>query len=142
MIKFTNTIEINRSSHEVFDYLADLEHTPRWNWAIDSTRKISSGPIRVGTEYRQTRSVPQKATETLRITSYEPARLVAVEGTLGHFPARLTYELTGNGAGTMLTNTVELDPPPAFQIAGPLLSRRIRSSVAENLTVLKELLER
>ena len=142
MIKFTNTIEINRSSHEVFDYVADLEHTPQWNWAIDSTQKVASGPIGIGTEYRQTRSVPQKATETLRITAYEPIGLVAVEGTLGPFPARLTYELTGNGPGTTLTNTVELDPPPALRFAGPLLSRRIRDSVAENLTVLKELLER
>jgi len=142
MIKFTNIVEINRPSREVFEYVSDLENTARWNWAIDSTRKISSGPIGIGTEYRQTRSVPQEATETLRITSYEPTRLVAVEGTLGPFPARLTYEFTGNGSDTTLTNAVELDPPPAFRIAGPLLSRRIRSSVAENLTVLKELLER
>ena len=142
MIKFTNTVEISRSSHEVFDYVADLEHTPRWNWAIHSTRKVGDGPIGIGTEYRQTRRVPQGSTETLRITSYEPTRLVAVEGTLGPFPSRLTYEITDNGADTTLTNTVELDPPPAFRIAGPLLSRRIRSSVAENLTVLKGLLER
>lgn len=141
MIDFTNTVAIDRPREAVFGYLGDLENTPRWNWAVDSTRKVTGGPVGVGTEYRQTRSVPTRATESLRITAYEPARRMEVEGTLGPFPARLTYDLTDDGAGTVLTNTVELDPPPALRIASPLLSRRIRSSVAENLSVLKRLLE-
>jgi uncharacterized protein YndB with AHSA1/START domain len=141
VIRFTNTIEIERPRNEVFAYLGDLEHTPEWNWAVDETTKTTEGPAGVGTEYRQTRSVPTRATETLRITAFEEPRLVAVEGTLGPFPARLSYELKDEGRHTTVINTVELDPPGMLRIASPILSRRIKASVADNLNVLKEQLE-
>jgi uncharacterized membrane protein len=141
MIQFTNTVEIDRSRDEVFAYLGDLEHTPEWNWAIADTTKVSEGAIGVGTEYRQTRSVPAQSTETLRITSYEKPTIIGVAGRLGAFPARLSYELRTNGSGTTVTNTVELDPPGVLAVTAPLLSRRIKASVADNLAVLKERLE-
>ena len=59
MVQFSNTVEIARPRSEVFAYLADLEHTPEWNWAITETRKVTSGPVGVGTVYQQTRSVPR-----------------------------------------------------------------------------------
>ena len=34
MIRFANTIDIAREPATVYAYLADLEHTPEWNWAI------------------------------------------------------------------------------------------------------------
>lgn len=36
---FENTLEIARDPRVVYTYLADLEHTPEWNWAITSTRR-------------------------------------------------------------------------------------------------------
>jgi len=141
LIQFTNTIHIDRPDHEVFAYLADLEHTPEWNWAIEATEKLDDGPIGVGSEYRQRRSVPSRTTEQLTITALEPPLLLGVEGTLGPFPARLSYRLEDQGGGTRLTNTVELDPPLALRLASPIMSRRIESSVADNLGELKRILE-
>jgi hypothetical protein len=42
-IRFENTIT-ERSSGDVFAYLADFEKVPTWNYAIAETRKISEGP--------------------------------------------------------------------------------------------------
>jgi uncharacterized membrane protein len=58
MTNVTNTILINRPVDEVYAFLADLEHTPEWNWAISETKKTTPGPVAVGTRYRQSRSVP------------------------------------------------------------------------------------
>jgi hypothetical protein len=58
METFANTVTIDRPAKEVFEFLADFENVPRWNYAIDRTRKTSPGPVTVGTTYRQTRSIP------------------------------------------------------------------------------------
>ncbi|MGH8872865.1 MAG: SRPBCC family protein [Acidimicrobiia bacterium] len=141
MISFTNTVHIERHVEEVFAYLADLEHTPEWNWAITETKKITPGPISVGTRYRQMRSVPQAATEDLEVTVLQPNRRIDVEGTLAQLPAHLTYQLEETDTGTRLTNTVVLEPQGALRVAGPLVGGRIKRAVADNLGQLKALLE-
>ena len=141
MIRFTNTVEIERPIDDVFTYLSDLEHVPEWNWAVTATRKISEGQIGVGTEYLQARSVPEPTTETLRITAFEPPRTIAIEGTLGPFPARIGYRLQGVDGRTTVVNEVELDPPGIARLVAPIASRRIQNSVADYLHVLRTLLE-
>ena len=141
MMRFENMVEIARDPRIVYAYLADLEHTPEWNWAVTSTRKVTPGPVGVGTRYRQTREVPRPAVELLELTRLVPDRTVEVEGSIGAFRARVRYELEPTAHGTRLTNRVELDPRvPLGPFAG-LVGGRIRSSVAENLGRLKGLLE-
>ena len=141
MIHFENTLEIAGDPRVVYSYLADLEHTPEWNWAITSTRKVTPGPAGVGTRYRQTREAPRPAVELLELTRLVPDRTVEVEGSIGAFRARVRYELQPIAVGTRLTNRVELGPPVPLGPLTDLVSGRIRSSVAENLGVLKGLLE-
>ena len=64
-----------------------------------------------------------------------------VAGTLGPFDARITYGLAPVGSGTRLTNRVDLDPRLAVGFVGDVVGGRIRAAVAENLGVLKTLLE-
>ena len=141
MITFSNTVDIARPPAEVFAYLADLEHTPEWNWAITSTRKVSPGPVGVGTRYQQSRSVPRSAVEMLEVTELQADSRIEVAGDLGPFRAHLTYELAPTAGGTRLTNSVDLDPPGALGLFGGLFTGRIQASVAENLGVLRTLLE-
>lgn len=141
MIRFTNSIDIAADSTSVFDYLVDLEHVPEWNWAIDSTEKLTPGPVRVGTMYRQVRSVPRPAVENLEITLLDPGRRVDLAGVLGPFPSRLSYMIESIPGGTRLTNHIDLDPPIPLGPVGDVVGSRVRGSVAENLAVLKRLLE-
>jgi hypothetical protein len=141
VIHFENTVEIARDPRVVYTYLADLEHTPEWNWAITSSRKVTPGPVGVGTRYRQVREVPRAAVELLELTGLVPDRTVQVEGSIGGFRARVGYELEPSALGTRLTNRVELDPRVPLGPLTNLVGRRIRSSVADNLDVLKGLLE-
>jgi uncharacterized protein YndB with AHSA1/START domain len=141
VIRFSNTIEIARSPAEVFAYLADLEHTPEWNWAITSTRKLSPGRVAVGSRYRQTRSVPRPAVETLEVTRLDPDRTIEVVGDLASFPGHATYELFPGPRGTTLTNSVELEPPGPIGLLCSLFTSRVQASVAANLGVLRAVLE-
>jgi carbon monoxide dehydrogenase subunit G len=141
MASFTNVVEINRPAHDVFAFLADLENVARWNHAITETRKTSPGEVGVGTTYEQTRSIPTPSREHLTITSFEPGRHLTVEGTLARYRARLQYTVDEHDGATRLTNTVDLQLTGAARVLGSVAVARIRSAVAENLELLKRVLE-
>ena len=141
-IKFTNTVTIDRPPAEVFAFLAAFENLSRWNYAISQTRNITSGPVRVGSQYRQTRTVPRRSEETFEVTDFEPDRRIAIRGVLGPFAAELTYLLDRTGDATTLTNAVHLQPPGVLSVIAPLATARIKSAVAANLDRLKQILER
>ena len=141
-MRFTNTVRIERPVAEVFDYLADFENLPRWNYAIHETRKVGDGPVGVGSRYVQTRTIPTHSEETFEVTAFEPHRRLAIRGRFGPFPAESTYDLASDGDLTTLANTMELHPPRPVSLVAPLASHGIKSAVAANLETLRRILER
>ena len=140
-MRFTNTITIDRPATAVFEYLADLENLPRWNYAIVETHKVSQGPVGVGTVYQQVRSVPRRSEEGFEVTAYNPPRQLEIQGQLGPFPSRLSYALDTVPEGTRVTNSVELELRGPGRLLGRVAVPRVRDAVAANLQKLKELLE-
>lgn len=141
MATFENTVMIARSIEDVFGFLSDLENIPKWNYAIVETRKVSEGPVGVGTTYHQVRSVPSRSEERLEITTYSPPRQLEIRGQLGPFASRLFYVLAVTPDGTRLTNTVEVELRGPGRLLGRVAVPRVREAVAANLRKLKELLE-
>jgi uncharacterized protein YndB with AHSA1/START domain len=138
---FENTITIRRSVEDVFRFLADFENDPKWNDAIVQTRKVSAGPVGVGTIYHQVRSVPSQSEERFEVTTYDPPQRLEIRGQLGPFPSRLFYALDAIPEGTRVTNTVELTLRGPIRLVGPVAVPRVRAAVAANLRKLKERLE-
>jgi hypothetical protein len=140
-MRFTNTITINRRADEVFGYLADLENLPRWNYAIRETRKVTAGPVTVGTRFHQVRTVPDLQEEGLEVIELDAGRKLTVRGTLNRFPAELSYLLRPEGDATVLVNTVDLVTPRPLALVGSLATRQVKAAVAANLDVLRQILE-
>ena len=141
-VTFENSIVVRRRASEVFDYLADLENIPQWNYAIAETAKITAGPIGVGTRYRQTRTLPKPAVEEVEVQEFVPSNRLVIHGRLGPFTATLAYDLEEIDEGVIVRNVVELTGGGLIRIAAPLVSGRIKDAVAVNLDVLKRRLER
>jgi len=142
MAAFDNTVTISRPAGEAFAYLADAENLPRWNYAIEQTRKISPGPVGVGTVYRQTRTLPRRSQEEFQVVVFQPPGQLAFDGTFGPFKARTSYLLEAVTGGTRLTNRWDLEPTSApLRLLGPLAIPRVKAAVAENLRALKQILE-
>jgi carbon monoxide dehydrogenase subunit G len=140
-MRFTNEIVIDRPPDEVFAYLADLENLPKWNYAIRETRKVSPGPVGIGTVYNQSRTLPQPMEEQLEITTYEPNRQLTVSGGFGLFHGASTYLVEPEGRGTRLGNEIVLESGGRLGPLTQLASRPIKHAVARNLADLKQILE-
>jgi uncharacterized protein YndB with AHSA1/START domain len=138
---FENTVVIRRPIEEVFAFLSDLENVPKWNYAIVETRKVSEGPVGLGTVYRQVRSVPSRSEERLEVTAFNPPGRLEIRGQLGPFPSRLSYALDALPEGTRVTNSVELELRGPGRVLGRVAVPRVRDAVATNLRKLKELLD-
>ena len=95
---FANRVTIRRPPSEVFAFLVDPANIPKWNYAIDSARQLSPGPVGVGTRIQQTRSVPRPTTEELVITELVPERRMVLEGDIGP-PLRNTHLSDRRSAG-------------------------------------------
>jgi uncharacterized protein YndB with AHSA1/START domain len=142
MAMFENTVTIERPAEDVFAFLADFENVPTWNYAIEKTAKTSPGQVGVGTRYRQTRSIPTRREEGFEVTVFQPMSRLAVQGQLGPFRTRASYELKPMAGGTRLTNEVNLEPTSGvLRLVAPLAAPRVKAAVAQNLGKLKQVLE-
>ena len=140
-MKFTNTIAISRRPAEVFAFLADFENVPLWNYAISETRQVGDGLVGVGSQFRQTRTLPSRSEESFEVTEFEPSRELSIRGILGPFHSDVTYLLEPTRSGTILTNTMNLRPSGPLRLVAPIAASRLKSAVAANLETLKTILE-
>jgi carbon monoxide dehydrogenase subunit G len=140
-MEFSNTITINRPPAEVFEFLAHFENVPRWNYAISETRKVTDGPVGVGSRFQQTRTIPSLSEETFTVTEFEPQRSLSIRGTVGPFEGDISYLLEPAGTGTALTNAANLQATGPLRLVAGLATGRVKSAVAENLDALKQILE-
>jgi uncharacterized protein YndB with AHSA1/START domain len=138
---FANSVTIRRPPSEVFAFLVDPANIPKWNYAIDSARQVSAGPVGVGTRIEQTRSVPRPTTEELVITELVPDRRMVLEGDIGPLSGTLSYQIEEVPEGTRLTNTADLSGRGPLRLLAPLAASRVRDAVAANLDKLRGLLE-
>ena len=138
MLKFENTIMIQRPIHEVFNFLADFTNIPKWNYYVLEVRQISEGPIQEGTAFHQVRKTDE---QTFRVIAYQPNQELVVKTIAGDSPQfEIKFDLIKENGSTRLVDEWVLDTgQPA--ILERLALGKIRSAVADNLAKLKELLE-
>ena len=139
MIRFENSISIERPVAEVFAFLSDFENIPKWNYYVLEVRKISDGPVGVGTKYHQVRKTDE---QVFQITEFKLNHKIAVktlpESSL-QFERRFTLQAEGSNTH-IIDKWEELDTGRPALIE-KLAARKVKSAVAENLNKLKVLLE-
>ena len=138
MIEFENTIHIDRPIAEVFEFLSDFENIPKWNYFVLEVRKLSDGPIRIGTTYHQVRKTDE---QDIRITELDQNHKIVVKTLPQSSPSlEMRFTLYEEGNTTRIRDEWRLEsgwPAPVEWLG----TGRIKSAVAENLTKLKELVE-
>jgi uncharacterized protein YndB with AHSA1/START domain len=134
------TIEISRPPEDVFAYLTDVEHLPRWQKSVLEAR--SDGPFQKGTRIVEKRSLFGREAETeLEVTVLEPARRLTLETIRGPVELEVDHQLEPNGTGTKLHVTAAGRAKGALRFAGPAVAAGARQELKRDFERLKALLE-
>ena len=143
MIKNEKIINIRRPIEEVFAYVSDPQNGPQWQPELLEVRRITKGPLGIGTQFTSARKIMgQKMETSVELTAYEPNSKVALKSTSGAvlpFEQLSLFESTAEG--TKLTTTIELHPGSDMAQAAPMLAESLRQEMATDFDGLKKLLE-
>ena len=135
MITFCNEIEIVKPVDEVFEFLADFQNMPKWNYYVNAVEKITPGPVQIGSEFHQTRKTDS---QNYKITQLERPSLVTMQTLPPERQLEMKFDLRSVDGRTVIKDmwTAKL---PAF--IGWFGKKRVQRAVMENLMKLKILLE-
>jgi uncharacterized membrane protein len=143
----THSIDIDRPPAEVFAYLDELERHGEWQDGIVSAKVQGDGPVAVGTQVQETRSISGRDQDTsYEITEHEPPHRSSFKGTTGPVRpvgtmiveplddgsrSRVTVELDliGHGMGTLLAPFARQQASKEIPKAQAQLKARLESGV-------------
>lgn len=137
------TVEIARPVADVFAFVADQTNAPRWQGGLHAVRRLTDGPLGVGTEHEFVRRFAGRELATRnRFTSFEQGRYVAFEIPSGWLTGTASYLTEPLPGGTLLTSRVQLRPHGVAALLAPLLARLLARDTRRDELRLKRLLER
>lgn len=138
MIAYDAEIMIDRPAAEVFPYLAQIAHFPKWMGGT-STSAISDGPMRVGYRYRyQT----DEGEFEMEVTDLEPGRRVGMRTLSGPFEWTGSFEVEDAGdRGSRVSSRGQTRLRGLLRLVQPFVAGETRKRGQQDLVRLKALVE-
>jgi hypothetical protein len=140
MTVIRNSVHINCTSQEAFDYLSDLRNELEWNPRIETVEKLTEGPVGLGTKYLAKWKAAPKAVEVETIKFDRPHGWAGHNG--GAIEVTVTIRIVPTEDGITLHSDFDAHPHGPFRLFFPVFLRKIRKEEAANMTYIKETLER
>ena len=143
MPSFSHAVEIARPPQEVFAWLLEAEHVPKWTGHLDRYEQVSDGPIRQGARVRQVLDVSGRRIDVeLEVTAYDPPRSAESRFSTNGIDVVNHYALEPSGAGTRLTQSVEAKATSfGARMLVPLVQPRLEEKLTEDLERLRSTLD-
>lgn len=141
MIEEERSVMIRRPVEEVFAYVSDLRHSAEWQAGVSEVKKVTEGPLGVGTRFLAVRTfMGRKLQLSSQFVTYEPNRMVVFRFS-GSIPGEGSYVFESTVEGTSVTSRVEMQPRGFARVAEPLIAASLRRQMEANLPALRDLLE-
>jgi NAD(P)-dependent dehydrogenase (short-subunit alcohol dehydrogenase family)/carbon monoxide dehydrogenase subunit G len=122
MIRLEEAIEVDRPIQDVFRYAADFANVEQWDPGVTESRKLSPGPVGVGTEYRVVvKSGPSRIPMRYVVRDYSPPNRVVLEGEGKRIQAVDSITFEERGAGTRIRYVADLSFSGLLASAEPLM---------------------
>lgn len=122
MLSITTRRVIAADPDAVFQFIADQTNAPRWQSGLRHVRRLTSGPISVGTEHEFTRTFAGRTlTSRNRFVRFEPGHLVEFEVPGAWLSGRASYLVEPDTEGTRLISTMQFTTRGAWRLFEPLL---------------------
>ena len=142
MVRVQGSIHIHRPVEQVYSFAVRPENVPLWSAVPLEARKISEGPVGVGTTASFVNTfLGRRIRADFEVTEFEPNLRFCSRTTSAPFPVRNTMTFERIEAGTRITQTIETEPGGFFKVAKPILRLVGERELRKSLTNLKELLE-
>ena len=147
-VQFEASERIGTSAEQVFDALLDLDAAHRWMPGFVRLERLTSGPLQVGSEWRETRRfLGKEATEQFELIEQDrPHRLAlrvdGTKGSTGRGEYLFTYRLGPANDGTEVRLSGDIRGLPGVTSwFGKLLVGPYRKACVKDLKALKRYLE-
>lgn len=134
---------IARSPRDVFEVISNPTEATKFLDNIKESRKLTEGPIAVGTMFRETRVVSGKeASADLLVNAFEPNAHVGISTEAEGIKVDYHYRLSPEGDGTRLTWVCELEASGLRKMMLPMVAAIMKKEDGEHLQQLKTYLEK
>lgn len=137
MIRLQESIKVDRPVRDAFRYTADFENIEQWDPGIWESKKLSTGPVGVGTVYRVVvKSGPSRIPMRYVVTEYTPPSRVVLEGEGKRIKAIDSINFQEEGSGTRIDYVAHLSFSGLLSSAEPLMKgtlERVGKKAVEGL---------
>lgn len=144
MITIETQILINRPAAVVFAFVSDQTNAPKWQQGLHEVRRITDGPIRVGTEHVFARRFAGRLIESQnRFIQYDVAKFfVEFEIPNGQITGAASYLVVPTGATSCrLVSKMNFSVKGIARLFTPILTRLMKRDSVRDEQTLKRLLE-
>src|SRR5689334_2124639 len=142
MAGFNMSEWVARPPKEVFDFITTPENAPKIVSSVTSMVKLTDGPVRVGTRYRETRLMNGKEQQAeLEIVEFESARKYAMQNVTEGIEVVYRYNLQPERDGTRIDLLCELKATGIKKLMLPLVASILKKEDGDHLQRVKKVLE-
>lgn len=144
MIPIQGSVEILRPVDTVFEFLSDLGNAPRWQRGVVEAKRTSEGPMRVGTQFRETvRTMGMRFDAVCEVIAFDPPHRFSMtaDGRLVHYEGQFTFEPTAEGEATRLSVSASMQMKGLWRVLEWIAGREIRKESLAELEDIKKALE-
>jgi len=136
-----NSVTVNRSAADVFNFLLDGANNPRWRPGVLDIRHDTASPAGLGAIYKQGLKGPGGRTDgDYKITQLQPNQLIEFQVITGPARPTGTYKLEAADSGTRVSFVLDFQPKGLAKLMDGMIGKTMQSEVG-NLSNLKTVLE-
>ncbi|MBA2296718.1 MAG: SRPBCC family protein [Actinobacteria bacterium] len=142
-MRFSEQIEVSRPAADAFRYIAEFENTAQWDPGIAESRKLTDGPVRIGSQFDVValfRGKRQRFRYT--VTELDDGRRIVLEGDGEKATSADAITVEPAGGGSRISYTADVRLKGLRRIAEPLLKPMLRKTGEDALAGLKLELDR
>jgi len=142
MTGFNMSAWVARPPKVVFDFIAASENASKIVQSVTSMVKLTEGPARVGTRYRETRLMNGKEQQAeLQIVEFEPTQKYAMQNLTEGIETVYRYNLQPERDGTRIDLVCEVKAKGIKKLMLPLVAAILKKEDGNHLQRVKTVLE-
>lgn len=142
MLKVERRVTINRPIDQVFAFVANPDNNPNWQPEVIEHRKLTDGPIVVGTKFLHVSKFMGRRIEVNGcVTKFEPNRKIAFEVESGTLLYTIDYLMESVSSATRFTYASLAEINGLLKLVQPLMVIAAKRVIDRDLGRLKRILE-